>query len=125
MSDWYILNEDHSIRKANDTPDDTNLAYRDFEGNHKIVAQEHVGAAWVSTVFLGLDHSWVDTGPPIVFETMVFRDGNGEECFRYSTWQEAMEGHGKVCRELNSGLTREELEAAKQVIEGLLSADLD
>jgi hypothetical protein len=47
----------------------------------------------VSTVFLGMDHSFGDDGPPILFETMIFGgalDGYQE---RYSTWEEAEEGH--------------------------------
>ncbi len=50
----------------------------------------------VSTVFLGLDHNFADEGLPILFETMVFRDGDGEECERYSTWDEAEEGHKRM-----------------------------
>jgi hypothetical protein len=46
----------------------------------------------VSTVFLGLDHRF-DDGPPLLFETMVFRNGNGDEEERYSTWDEAVTGH--------------------------------
>ena len=35
----------------------------------------------VSTVFLGIDHNFLDDGPPILFETMVF--GLKEEiCYR-------------------------------------------
>lgn len=116
VSDWYILNEDKTTRRANDTPDDKNLAYRCVN----IVAQEHVGKVWVSTVFLGLDHSF-GQGDPILFETMVFRDGHGEECERYCTWQEAEAGHRRVCEGLTSGFTREELGSAKTVIEDLIS----
>lgn len=121
MSDWYILNEDKTTRKATDTPDDKNLAYQCVEGKSKIVAQEHVGKVWVSTVFLGLDHRFGRDGDPVLFETMVFRDGHGEEGERYCTWQQAEAGHRRVCEGLTSGFTREELEAAKTVIEGLIS----
>lgn len=61
---------------------------------------------WVSTVFLGLDHQWGD-GPPLIFETMVFADGDddlldwsGAETYRYSTKAEALEGHQRVVAEL-------------------------
>lgn len=48
----------------------------------------------VSTVFLGLDHQWGD-GPPLLFETMVFPEDDfaEEDMDRYSTWEEAVEGH--------------------------------
>jgi len=117
--DWYILHDDHSVSKAI-TEEEKFLSYKILGCNEKIVAQEHVGNKWVSTVFLGLDHSYGSEGP-IVFETMVFENDQSKDCFRYSTWDEAVEGHIKVCSELQSGLSRDELEAAKAVIEPLLS----
>jgi hypothetical protein len=56
------------------------------------VAQNTVGDVWVSTVFLGLDHNWGD-GPPLLFETMAFRDKQEIAMDRYSTWAEAEAGH--------------------------------
>ena len=50
----------------------------------------------VSTVFLGLDHSFSASGPPVLFETMVFVNGSSETCERYSTWAEAEEGHART-----------------------------
>lgn len=50
---------------------------------------------WVSTVWLGVDHQW-GSGPPLIFETMVFL-GRGGGCeidvARYSTEEEALAGH--------------------------------
>ncbi len=54
----------------------------------------------VSTVFLGIDHSFGMGGPPLLFETMVWRDGQGEECWRESTWNEAEARHAEVVAEL-------------------------
>jgi hypothetical protein len=53
------------------------------------------GDVRVSTVFLGLDHSFRDSGPPILFETMAFigHESAGQE--RYSTWEEAEAGHAR------------------------------
>lgn len=50
----------------------------------------------VSTVFLGLDMSFLGDGPPVLFETMVFINGSGDEMERYSTWDEAVEGHQRM-----------------------------
>lgn len=49
----------------------------------------------VSTVWLGLDHSFSEAGPPIIFETMVFPKGDlGElDMERYATLEEAEAGH--------------------------------
>jgi len=54
---------------------------------------------WVSTVWLGLDHSF-GSGPPLIFETMVFQnrsDMGDLDCERYSTEAEAIAGHERMC----------------------------
>lgn len=59
------------------------------------VALSMQGDVRVSTVFLGLDHSFRESGPPILFETMAFigHEAAGQE--RYSTWEEAEAGHAR------------------------------
>lgn len=63
----------------------------------RIIQQDDVGALFVSTVFLGLDHGW--DGPPILFETMIFSRTNGKMNMggmyqnRYQTRDEALAGH--------------------------------
>ena len=66
--------------------------------NDRIVKQETVlGICWVSTAFLGLDHSFSRTGPPVLFETMAFWAGeHGEEQDRCSTWLEAERMHRRM-----------------------------
>jgi hypothetical protein len=74
--------------------------------NYKIVKQEPTpgGRYWVSTVWMGIDHSftWIEDKPnprPIIFETMVFdqKDNNDpmadNDMDRYSTEAEAAIGH--------------------------------
>lgn len=51
----------------------------------------------VSTVFLGIDHSFGLRGLPLFFETMVFGAGTSDTQERYSTWEEAAVGHKCVC----------------------------
>lgn len=46
----------------------------------------------ISTIFLGLDHQYGD-GPPLLFETMIFGGENDGYQSRYSTWEEAEDGH--------------------------------
>lgn len=51
----------------------------------------------VSTVFLGLDHSFNWDNPnqlPIVFETMIFPDA--DLAGRYAWWDDAVTGHWQV-----------------------------
>jgi hypothetical protein len=51
----------------------------------------------VSTVFLGLDHSFGD-GPPMIFETMIFGGEHDQWQERCSTWEEAEAMHTKACQ---------------------------
>lgn len=63
-----------------------------MEDANRHVRVEKKGDVRVSTVFLGLDHSF-DDGPPLLFETMIFggpHDGFQERC---STWEEAEKQH--------------------------------
>jgi len=52
----------------------------------------------VSTVFLGIDHSYVKGGPPILWETMIFGGKHDQYQDRYATYDEAMIGHEKAKR---------------------------
>jgi hypothetical protein len=80
----------------------TPVAIEDIDGwNHwmfkdknlRIVKQDQLGPYWISTVFLGLGHSWRG-GPPIQFETRIFCDDELNNDFkRYHTWDEAEAGH--------------------------------
>lgn len=63
------------------------------------VAAEDVGEYWVSTVWLGLNHAW-DGGPPLIFETMWFRDGESVDLRRYTTLEQAKAGHKAVVARL-------------------------
>ena len=47
----------------------------------------------VSTVWLGIDYSFGRGGAPIIFETMVFGGPMDQEPYRWSTEQEAVDGH--------------------------------
>src|SRR5262245_41239045 len=70
--------------------------------------QIHVGDTYltgdvrVSTVFLISDHSYRREGPPVLFETAIFRP-NVEIIDRYTTWEDAEIGHRatveRLCKE--------------------------
>ena len=68
--------------------------------DYKRVASQFVGTYWISTVWLGLDHSFYG-GPPLIFETMVFANtpddlselGDDVWCDRYTTEHQAVLGH--------------------------------
>ena len=50
----------------------------------------------VSTVFLGLDHSFAEGTAPILWETMIFGGPHDGFQRRYSSKEEALEGHKKA-----------------------------
>lgn len=71
------------------------------------VRDPHGREHYVSTVWLGLDHGWGDA-PPLIFETMVFcHHAPGcewdQEQYRYSTEQQASEGHARTVERVVAG----------------------
>lgn len=89
--------------------------HNDFD--YKVVKQERTEkGTMVSTVWLGLDHSFMFSGDPtapiLIFETMTFASGE-EYMERYTTEEEAREGHERIAnmvRELegiDDGITRQ------------------
>lgn len=89
---WYKLDEDGRtvVPISGDFPelDETTRA---------VVKQETLhNGFYISTVFLGLDHGAYD-GSLEVFETMVFENSWIDlDCERYSTWEQAEQGHKKM-----------------------------
>jgi hypothetical protein len=55
--------------------------------SYKRVAEDHLddGRVWVSTVWLGFNHNW-GSGPPLIFETMVFVRHSEEQMARRRQW---------------------------------------
>jgi hypothetical protein len=87
MSDTYIL-KGHKPVKC----DDLMWWAWWFETADRHVRDTARDDVRVSTVFLGIDHGFSDDGP-VLFETMLFVNGSGEQMERYCTWDEAEAGH--------------------------------
>jgi hypothetical protein len=69
-----------------------------FETADRHVAQTNLGGdVRVSTVFLGLDHSF-GGGTPMLFETMIFGGEHDQYQERYATWEEAEAGHSQAVK---------------------------
>lgn len=66
-----------------------------FEEGNRRVAETVVGGTRISTVFLGLDHSF-GNGPPLLFETMIFGPEDSDYQTRCSTWAEAERQHAEA-----------------------------
>jgi len=74
-----------------------------YETANRHIADETIGDVRVSTVFLGIDHSF-GAGPPVLFETMVFGGLLGDEQERYSTRAEAEAGHRRMVERVKGAL---------------------
>lgn len=71
---------------------------KNFEGDRKVCFTKFWWGGRLSTVFLGLDHSFGD-GPPLIFETMLFtRKGHELGQWRYSAEKQAIEHHSQLVR---------------------------
>jgi hypothetical protein len=94
MSEFYILDENKKVIPA------TREEWSNFRENleNKIVKQENVGEHCVSTVFIGLDHDFLEDYPHI-FEIRIFK-GNVPTlyCDRHLTWEQAIAGHEKAVK---------------------------
>jgi len=90
MSNNYILNGKMPV-----SCDDLMTWAKWFETADRHVAKTNIGDVKISTVFLGLNHNW-GSGPPLLFETMVFGGELDGEQERYSTWDEAEKGHKRM-----------------------------
>jgi len=69
----------------------------------RTVQKTRIGVAEVSTVFVGIDHNFSSSGPPLLFETMIFGGEHDEYQERYSTWEEAEEGHERAVAKARAG----------------------
>jgi len=120
MASYWVLDKDHRT-----VPVRTVLEWALWfeKTENRIVAKTQTKLYLVSTMFMGIDMGWGISGPPILFETMVFdRKGtSGHEAeiegstWRYSTWDDAEAGHKATVRRI------EKLEEAS----GSLAADLE
>lgn len=75
----------------------------------RLIARARVGPILLSTVWLGIDHSW-GQGPPVLFETMTFprllrdraRYWDWQIQDRYHTVEQARAGHERWLRRLQA-----------------------
>lgn len=72
----------------------------------RVALTEYPNGVRVSTVFLGIDHSYNPYSKvPILFETMVFGGRYDQEQERYCTWDAAVIGHQEMCAKVEESIT--------------------
>lgn len=106
MSHYYILDADGQVQRVSSVQawgvwfeqasrDGSRVVKQDFiEGS----PEPRVG---VSTVFLGLDHNFGLSGPPVLWETLVFGTSCDGLMERYATREAALAGHARILREVS------------------------
>lgn len=90
MGRYYSLNEEGAVTEVS-----AEEGVKGFEADRQI-AQTFLlnGRIRISTVFLVIDHSFVDDSVPVLFETMIFDDEHHFDYQqRYSTRAAALAGH--------------------------------
>lgn len=102
MSEFYILDGHEVIPSTIEGwAENAEKRYTNKEGDDswRVDKTTLENGGYISTVFLGLDHSF-GSGPPKLFETMYFPNhGDGteswaeEDCERCATWEEAEAQH--------------------------------
>ena len=102
---WYKLNEDKTFTKVDSVLEQQGFGTESW----KVGRDELEDGTLISTVFLGLDHSYSSKGGPILFETMIFApEGKLKEYdqyqTRYKSWKQAKEAHDKIVELLKSKL---------------------
>jgi len=101
-ADKYILDSDgHPVAET-----DLMVWAEWFErsGEMRIVEQSAIEGCRVVTIFLSLDHSYgcANRDVPILYETMVVGGKLDQETQRYSTRDEAKEGHREMCNRIKA-----------------------
>ena len=100
---WY-LNEEGEAQPWPDDDDLLGWAFWLEKADRKICRDQSFGDdgfVTVSTVFLGLNHSFGE-GSPVLFETMIFGGEHNDLQTRYHTRAEAEQGHEDIVNMLQS-----------------------
>ena len=78
--------------------------------SYRVIRRDTIEGHLVSTVWLGLDHGFMPEDPPLIFETMVFQSSEPLVDIytnRYSTEEQAIEGHQGAIEWLHNHLEEE------------------
>lgn len=67
-----------------------------FESADRTVQKTKIDDVQISTVFLGIDHNFWGSGPPLLYETMVFGGALDQEQERCPSHEEALRMHAAM-----------------------------
>jgi len=90
---YYILDENNNVIPCDDV-----LVWGEWFSNfnrRQVANTKVIEGVKVSTVFIGINHSW-RYGQLHIFESMIFGGISDGYTERYSTWEEAEKGHHQI-----------------------------
>jgi hypothetical protein len=96
---YYKLDKDKNVIPAKDCMEWA-TAFENSEGRR--VKEDWIGNCRVSTMFFGTSMC-PESCPPLVFETMVFKNGSSIYQDRYATWKQAVKGHKQAVKWVKDG----------------------
>ena len=105
MNLYYRLDAQHNAIPC--SLEEYALQYQPDDPYKRHVGDDTVEGIRISTVFLGIDHSF--GGVPILFETMIFGGVHDDYQERYCTWIEALAGHKRAVELVNETLNNKQL----------------
>lgn len=89
---WYYILDGHTPIPVDNIEEWSRwMQENKYDHDRCHVGDTRLKTCWVSTVFLGMDHGF--SGPPVLFETMIFGGPHDQYQERYVTWEEAEAGH--------------------------------
>jgi hypothetical protein len=65
--------------------------------DYRVVAEARIDGSHVLTMWMGTDHSFGRTSPPVIFGSAIFRDGKMQIEREASTEVEALVHHAELC----------------------------
>lgn len=104
MSRYWVLDAAHEAHPAADIHEWG--AFTDEQRNIA-VGKDTIGDVFISTEFFGTDQRIGRTldksGPPWLYETMVFRGALDQRTWHWWTWDEAKAGHARIIEAVKTG----------------------
>lgn len=98
MNNYILDNDRNPVRE----PDIIKWG-RWYETAGRHVAKDKIGDVMVSTVFLGIDHSY-NGGTPVLYETMIFGGKHDQFQDRYTNQIAALAGHDQAVAKVRETL---------------------
>lgn len=99
MGRWYTLDENNKPVVADSVIEA--VEWLEENPERKALNQDYIDDVFISTVFLGLDHAWIPGGNPVLWETMIFGGEHDQYQERYTSYEDAVEGHQKALNLVN------------------------